>query len=183
MYQNHSNTCFVLIWTINPGRNPENCVRLQKCKVVEALDVLPKNNPSMSVFTFSANASLSYYYSNTPAMETHWAPVIKVDLVRKRIRNGVWCIISIEHIIPHAQAQKMHHYRRFECTISIIRLCFHVLLTSPFLWAAPLIFLMDTLTDRMGSQPILLVKVSVIIDTMLNFDSDFDGHGEGDVTC
>ena len=40
---------------------------------------------------------------------------------------------------------------------------------------------MDTLTDRMGSQPILLVKVSVIIDTMLNFDSDFDGHGEGDI--
>ena len=42
-----------------------------------------------------------------------------------------------------------------------------------FLWAAPLIFLMDTLTHRMDVQPIL----SVTINTMLSFD----GHGE--VTC
>ena len=31
--------------------------------------------------------------------------------------------------------------------------------------------------DKMGVQPILFVKVSVTIDTMLNFD------GDGDVTC
>ena len=50
---------------------------------------------------------------------------------------------------------------------------------------APLIFLKDTLTDRMGLQPILPIKVSITIDTMLHFDSDFDGqsHGDVDVTC
>ena len=35
--------------------------------------------------------------------------------------------------------------------------------------------------NRMGVQPILPVKVSITINTMLNFDSDFDGHGN--VTC
>ena len=40
-----------------------------------------------------------------------------------------------------------------------------------------------TLTDRMGSRSILPIKVSVTTDTMLNFDDDFDGHGDGDVTC
>ena len=35
----------------------------------------------------------------------------------------------------------------------------------------------------MGVQPILPVKVSVSIDTMLNVDSDFDRHGDGDFTC
>ena len=37
--------------------------------------------------------------------------------------------------------------------------------------------------EKMGVQPILPIKVSVIFDTMLNFDGDFDGHGDGDVTC
>ena len=37
--------------------------------------------------------------------------------------------------------------------------------------------------DRMDVQPLLPVKVSVTIDTMLNFDHDFDGHGDGDVKC
>ena len=37
--------------------------------------------------------------------------------------------------------------------------------------------------DRMGVQPILPIKVSVTIGTMLNFDGDFDGHGDGDITC
>ena len=36
---------------------------------------------------------------------------------------------------------------------------------------------------RMGVQPIFPIKVSVTIGTMLNFDSDFDGHGDGDITC
>ena len=33
----------------------------------------------------------------------------------------------------------------------------------------------------MGVQPNLPIKLS--IDTMLDFDSDFDGHGDGDVSC
>ena len=40
-----------------------------------------------------------------------------------------------------------------------------------------------TLIDRMGSRPILPIKVSITIGTMLNVDSDFDGHGDGDATC
>ena len=39
----------------------------------------------------------------------------------------------------------------------------------------------EHLTDRMGVQPNLSVKVSVTIDTMLNFDRNFDGCD--DVTC
>ena len=59
----------------------------------------------------------------------------------------------------------------------------HVPSTTRFLWAAPFwSFLMDTLKDRMGVQPVLPVKVSVIIDTMLNFDGDFDEHGDGKQT-
>ena len=37
------------------------------------------------------------------------------------------------------------------------------------------------LTDRMGVQPIFSFQVALTIDTMLNFDGDFDGHGDG--TC
>ena len=37
---------------------------------------------------------------------------------------------------------------------------------------APLIFLTDTLMDRRGMQSILSVKLSITIDTMLNFDAD-----------
>ena len=33
-----------------------------------------------------------------------------------------------------------------------------------------------TLTDRIGSEPNLLIECSVTIDTMINFDSDFDGQ-------
>ena len=39
------------------------------------------------------------------------------------------------------------------------------------------------LTIRMGCEPILSVKWSVSIDTMINFDGDSDGHGDGDSTC
>ena len=46
-----------------------------------------------------------------------------------------------------------------------------------------LIFLKDTLTDRICVQLILHIKLSVTIDTKLNFDGDFDGHGDGDTTC
>ena len=35
------------------------------------------------------------------------------------------------------------------------------------------------LMERMGIQPILPIKVSIISDTML----DVDGHGHGDITC
>ena len=35
-----------------------------------------------------------------------------------------------------------------------------------------MIFLTDTLTDRMGVQPIWSVEVSLIIGKMLNFDGD-----------
>ena len=35
----------------------------------------------------------------------------------------------------------------------------------------------------MGVQPILPVREPVIIDTMLNFDGDFEGDGDGDVMC
>ena len=36
---------------------------------------------------------------------------------------------------------------------------------------------------RMGTEPILPIKRSVSIDTMINFDGDRDGHGNGDGTC
>ena len=55
-------------------------------------------------------------------------------------------------------------------TVNLIVLC-----------AAYLICLMDTLMNRMGVQPILPVKVSITINTMLNFDGDFDR--DGDVIC
>ena len=37
--------------------------------------------------------------------------------------------------------------------------------------------------DRMGVQSILPDEVSVTIEIMLNFDGDFDRHGDGDITC
>ena len=36
---------------------------------------------------------------------------------------------------------------------------------------------------RMGTEPILSIKWSVSIDTMINFDGDGDGRGYGDGTC
>ena len=36
--------------------------------------------------------------------------------------------------------------------------------------------------DRVSVQHILPIKVSATIDSMLKFDGDFDGHGDGDVT-
>ena len=39
------------------------------------------------------------------------------------------------------------------------------------------------LTDRMGTEPILSVKWTVSIDTMINFDCEGDDHGDGDGTC
>ena len=35
----------------------------------------------------------------------------------------------------------------------------------------------------MGVQPTLPIKVSVTIDTMLNFDGDFGRHRNSDITC
>ena len=37
--------------------------------------------------------------------------------------------------------------------------------------------------ERMGSTPNLSVKWSISIDTMLNYDGDQHGHGDGDGTC
>ena len=37
--------------------------------------------------------------------------------------------------------------------------------------------------DRMNVQAILPFKVSLIIDTMSNFNGDFDGHDDSNVTC
>ena len=40
-----------------------------------------------------------------------------------------------------------------------------------------------TLMDRMSSKPNGSVKRSITIDSMINSDEDFDGHGHGDGTC
>ena len=40
-----------------------------------------------------------------------------------------------------------------------------------------------TLMVRIGVQPFLPMKVSITIGTMLNFYDEFDGHGDGNVTC
>ena len=54
-------------------------------------------------------------------------------------------------------------------TMKIVRACLHV----------PSVHL----TVRMGSEPILSVKWSISIDTIVNFDGDGDGHGDEDGTC
>ena len=41
----------------------------------------------------------------------------------------------------------------------------------------------DRLIGRMGYVPILSVKRSVSIGTMIDVDGDRDGHGDGDGTC
>ena len=41
---------------------------------------------------------------------------------------------------------------------------------APFLCTAPLIFLTDTVMDKMGLQPIQPVKVPITIGKMLNFN-------------
>ena len=38
-------------------------------------------------------------------------------------------------------------------------------------------------TGQMGSGPILSIKVTINIDTFLNYDSDFGCHGQGNITC
>ena len=40
-----------------------------------------------------------------------------------------------------------------------------------------------TFVDWMSQEPILSVKGTVTIDTMLNFDGDFHGDWHVDVTC
>ena len=71
---------------------------------------------------------------------------------------------------------------------SQVNACFHVPSQSPCPSPSPSkynIVPMVTvcLTGRMGTQPILSAKWSVSIDTMINFDVDGDGHGQGDGTC
>ena len=41
------------------------------------------------------------------------------------------------------------------------------------------LFLTEASRDRMGMEPIL----PVTFGTMLNFDSDFGGHSDSDITC
>ena len=41
----------------------------------------------------------------------------------------------------------------------------------------------DHLTDRLGSEPILSVKQSISISTIINFDVDGHGHGDGNGMC
>ena len=36
---------------------------------------------------------------------------------------------------------------------------------------------------QMGSGPILSIEVTITIDTVLNYDGDFDRHGHRTVTC
>ena len=43
------------------------------------------------------------------------------------------------------------------------------------------IYIVCIVTDRLSSIPILSIKHSVSIDTMVNFDGN--GHGHGDGTC
>ena len=43
------------------------------------------------------------------------------------------------------------------------------------------IYIVCIVTDRLSSIPILPIKQSVSIDTMINFDGNGDGHGDG--TC
>ena len=72
-----------------------------------------------------------------------------------------------------------------------IKACLHVPSPSPspchhghcqmyIVW-----IVIDCLTDRLGSEPILYIKRSISIGTMLNFDGDCDcdRHGDGDGTC
>ena len=35
----------------------------------------------------------------------------------------------------------------------------------------------------MGSGPVPSIKVTITIDTFLNYDSDFDCHAHGNITC
>ena len=57
----------------------------------------------------------------------------------------------------------------------------HVPSTSPFLSVAHLILLSDTLMCNSGVQPILPIKVSITIDTVLNVS--FEINRDGDDTC
>ena len=73
-------------------------------------------------------------------------------------------------------------------TISPIKASLHV--PSPSLCPSPspskyniVPMEMVRLTDRMGTEPILSVKRSVSIDTIVNFDGGGDGHRDGDGTC
>ena len=47
------------------------------------------------------------------------------------------------------------------------------------MWGAPLIFL----TENIGVQPILPIKVSITSAIMLNIDGDLYGYATGDVIC
>ena len=65
-----------------------------------------------------------------------------------------------------------------------VKACLHVPSPSPRPSVSPSKFIivsieMDRLMDRMGSVPILPVKRTITIDTMLYFDGD----GHGDSTC
>ena len=62
--------------------------------------------------------------------------------------------------------------------------CLHVLSPSPSPSKYNVVPMVTVhLMGRMGTEPILSVKRSISIDTMINFDVDGDGHGHGDSRC
>ena len=65
-----------------------------------------------------------------------------------------------------------------------IKACLHVLSPSPSPSKYNVVPMVTVhLMGRMGTEPILSVKRSISIDTMINFDVDGDGHGHGDSRC
>ena len=64
----------------------------------------------------------------------------------------------------------------------ILKACLHLPSPSPCPLMSPSNFqisIVCMMTVRMGLEPILSVKRSVSIDTMIKFDGDIDGHGDG----
>ena len=61
-----------------------------------------------------------------------------------------------------------------------LKACLHVPSPSPSLSKFNIVSMeTDHLIDRMGSVPILSIKRTITIGTMLYFDSDGDGDGDG----
>ena len=64
-----------------------------------------------------------------------------------------------------------------------IKVCLHVPSPSPSPSKFSIVpMVMVRLMGRMGTEPILSIKESISMDTMINFDGDGDGHGDGDGT-
>ena len=72
-------------------------------------------------------------------------------------------VCPMQAVIGGITAQEVMKVWGYVSTFAL-RIRLHVPSTSPFLWAALLMCLTESLTDRMGVQPILFVKVSITID-------------------